>query len=66
MGEVCHRADVLVDRTVVEFQHSILSPSVFDDRNNFYLNLGYKVVWVFDISNLYKNGKIRYPTTPDW
>lgn len=65
LGEVCHRADVLVDRTAVEFQHSILSPSVFDDRNNFYLNLGYKVVWVFDISNLYKNGKIRYETEND-
>lgn len=60
LGEVCHRADVLVDRTVVEFQHSILSPTVFDDRNNFYLNLGYKVVWLFDITDLYENGKIRY------
>ena len=60
LGEVCHRADVLVDRTVVEFQHSILSPTVFDDRNNFYLNLGYKVVWLFDISDIYKEGKISY------
>lgn len=60
LGEVCHRADVLVDRTVVEFQHSILSHGVFDDRNNFYLNLGYKVVWLFDISDLYAAGKISY------
>ena len=60
MGEVCHRADVLVDRTVVEFQHSIVSASVFDDRNNFYLNLGYKVVWLFDITDVYKNKRISY------
>lgn len=65
LGEICHRADVLVDRTVVEFQHSILSPSIFDDRNNFYLNLGYKVVWVFDISYLYESSKIRYTTEDD-
>ncbi|MCR5808776.1 MAG: UvrD-helicase domain-containing protein [Clostridiales bacterium] len=60
LGKVCHRADVLVDRTVVEFQHSILQPAVFDDRNNFYLNLDYKVVWLFDISDIYKEGKISY------
>lgn len=65
LGEVCHRADVLVDRTVVEFQHSIVSASVFDDRNNFYLNLGYKVVWLFDINDVYKNKKISYCNEDD-
>ena len=52
LGETKHRADVIIGKTVVEFQHSLLSASKFDDRNNFYFNLGYKVVWLFDISAL--------------
>lgn len=48
LGETKHRADVLVDRTVIEFQHSIMPVKAFDDRNNFYFNLGYKVIWLFD------------------
>lgn len=42
LGETKHRADVLVDRTVIEFQHSIMPVKAFDDRNNFYFNLGSK------------------------
>lgn len=60
LGETVHRADVVIDYTVVEFQHSILSPDKFDDRNNFYLNLGYKVVWLFDLSDLFENGQITF------
>ena len=60
LGETKHRADVLIDRTVVEFQHSIMQVKAFDDRNNFYSNLGYKVVWLFDLSEIYSQGKIRY------
>lgn len=38
-----HRADVLTDRTVVEFQHSPLSSGKYNDRNVFYHgNIGYK------------------------
>jgi len=45
-----HRADVLIDKTVLEFQHSHLSSDEFNDRNEFYTSLGYHVVWVFDFS----------------
>ncbi len=63
LGETSHRADILVGRTVVEFQHSSLSPDNFDDRNNFYHNLGYKVVWLFDMSELMEADRlVSYPT----
>lgn len=60
LGETKHRADILIGRTVVEFQHSIMPVKAFDDRNNFYFNLNYKVVWLFDLSNLMENGKLTY------
>lgn len=60
LGDTKHRADVLVDRTVIEFQHSIMPAAAFDDRNNFYFNLGYKVIWLFDLSSLYTEGQISY------
>ncbi|WP_303833859.1 competence protein CoiA family protein [Ruminococcus flavefaciens] len=48
LGEIKHRADVMIDRTVLEFQHSPLSPEKFSDRNVFYAGLGHKVIWIFD------------------
>lgn len=60
LGEVKHRADVLTGRTVVEFQHSIMPTKAFEDRNNFYINLNYKVVWLFDLSDIVKNGEMTY------
>ena len=53
-----HRADVFINNTVIEFQHSPLSSEEFDDRNNFYTGLGYKVVWIFDLTAEYEEGKI--------
>lgn len=44
-----HRADVYIDKIVFEFQHSPISESEFDDRNNFYNDLGFHVVWIFDV-----------------
>lgn len=55
-----HRADVFKDNVVVEFQHSPISPSEFTARNNFYNGLGYKVAWVFDVSEQFENGSIYY------
>lgn len=52
LGDTKHRADVMIDRTVIEFQHSIMPVKAFDDRNNFYFNLGNKVIWLFELSNL--------------
>lgn len=60
LGETKHRADILIDRTVVEFQHSIMSAQAFDNRNNFYFNLGYKVVWLFDLSDIFSKGALTY------
>ena len=59
LGETKHRADVLIGRTVIEFQHSIMPVKSFDDRNNFYFNLGYKVVWLFDLSDIYSSGALK-------
>ena len=65
LGQTAHRADVMIDRSVIEFQHSVMSPDKFDDRNNFYLNLGYKVIWLFDLSDLFESGKITYEKRED-
>ena len=31
-----HRADVFINNTVIEFQHSPITEAEFNDRNNFY------------------------------
>ncbi len=64
-GETKHRADVLIGRTVVEFQHSIMPVKAFDDRNNFYFNLNYKVVWLFDLSDIIESGNLTYCSEND-
>jgi superfamily I DNA/RNA helicase len=60
LGETKHRADVMIDRTVIEFQHSIMPVAAFDNRNNFYFNLGHKVIWLFDVSDLWQKGHLSY------
>ena len=60
LGETKHRADVMIGRTVIEFQHSIMSVQAFNDRNCFYFNLGYKVVWLFDLSGVFSMGGLTY------
>ncbi len=44
-----HRADVCINNTVIEFQHSPISRPEFNKRNWFYTKAGYKVIWVFDL-----------------
>lgn len=58
-GEVRHRGDIVSGKTVIEFQHSPLSPKGFNKRTNFYHNCECKVIWVFDLLDDYKVGKIR-------
>ncbi len=53
-----HRADVIVGRTVIEFQKSTLTPQQFNDRNTFYHDLGYRVVWLFDLRKPFWEGTI--------
>ena len=58
--DVRHRADVITDRTVVELQHSPLSSGKFNDRNVFYHgNIGYKVVWLYDMRDDFEQGLIQ-------
>lgn len=56
-----HRADVLIEqcKTVIEFQHSTLDQDEFEDRNNFYNLLGYKVIWIFDEAEQYESSAIE-------
>ena len=49
-----HRADVLIDGFVIEFQHSPISRDEIKERNEFYTCCGYKVIWVFDA-----HGKVK-------
>ena len=59
LGEIKHRADVLIGRAVTEFQRSNMSSKAFSDRNNFYFNLGYKVIWVFDFQEQFASGRLH-------
>lgn len=57
-----HRADILKDDMIIEFQHSPISIDELRDRNLFYREAGYKVAWVFDFSEQYDIGAIvDYP-----
>jgi len=58
LGAIKHRADILTGKTVLEFQHSPLTADAFNKRNNFYLEFGYKVVWLFDLTADYAEGKV--------
>ena len=62
LGSINHRADVMIDRTVVEFQHSSMSTETFNNRNSFYDGLGYKVIWLFDLKDDYTNGQLSFRT----
>lgn len=58
LGNIVHRADILVGKTVIEFQHSPMSVDFFNKRSSYYQSLGYKVVWVFDLTDEFSDGKI--------
>lgn len=52
---VKHRADVFINGTVIEFQHSPITAEEIAERNKFYAACGYKIVWVFDAEGKIKN-----------
>ncbi len=54
-----HRADILKDGVVVEFQHSSISVDEFCERNDFYINAGYRVAWVIDVADRFEEGQIK-------
>ena len=65
-----HRADILIENHVIEFQHSPITPNEVMRRNNFYRNAGYQVIWVFDETTAFNMGNIvqndRDDTRFDW
>ncbi len=64
-GDEKHRADVLVNQTVIEFQHSSITTEDFNSRNIFYNRVGYNVVWVFDLIDEYQEGVISIIDPPN-
>lgn len=60
LGKIKHRGDIITGRTVVEFQNSIITHQDFEDRNNFYNNAGYKLIWLFNLTNLIEKKEINY------
>lgn len=55
---VKHRADVVFRKFVIEFQHTHISAEEFNERNNFYVSAGYRVIWIFDKVYEYDTGQI--------
>ena len=55
-----HRADILIHNTVIEAQHSPISAEEFQDRNEFFEMLGYRIIWIFDMRDRFDSGQIRY------
>lgn len=53
-----HRADVLACGYVIEFQHSSISKKEFNERNWFYLQCGYRVIWIFDLRDKWEGEQI--------
>lgn len=48
-----HRADVLIDDIVLEFQNSPITAAEFEDRNEFFKKAGYRLAWIFNLSRVY-------------
>ncbi len=65
-GKEKHRADILKDGVVLELQHSPLSAQEYISRNDFYKALGYKVVWVFDVSDQMSEGNLFFTDGDPW
>lgn len=60
-----HRADVFINDTVIEFQHSPISAEEFQERNEFYTGLGYRVVWLFDAREAFDKTLFADESNPD-
>ena len=56
-----HRADVFVKERnlVVEFQGDRIRQTEFTSRNDFFVKLGYRVLWIFDESRPFENESIE-------
>lgn len=56
-GSEKHRADVVIGRSVIEFQSSRF-PEAINIKNHFYVEAGYRVVWLFNCVDKYYDGNI--------
>ncbi|WP_270565090.1 competence protein CoiA [Clostridium beijerinckii] len=54
-----HRADVLCYGYAIEFQNSPISSKEFNERNYFYYLLRKKVIWIFNMIDLYERDTIE-------
>lgn len=59
MGKT-HRADILIDNTVIEFQHSPITSDEFMARNRFFRSAGYRIAWVFDVTSQYESQELTF------
>ena len=59
VSEEKHRADVMAYGYVIEFQHSPITAEEFNERNNFYLHSGKKVIWIFDFRKEFSSHRIK-------
>lgn len=64
-GEKIHRADIMVGNIVIEFQHSPITAEEFAKRNAFFADTGKRIVWVFDVSEQFRNHTIDYADNSD-
>lgn len=60
-----HRADVMVNDIVIEFQHSPITANEFIDRNSFFTRLGKRIAWVFDVSEQFDNETLQFSEDDD-
>ena len=58
-GKKKHIADILINQTVIEFQHSSISLFEFNERNEFYTAAGYNVIWIFDRITDFENKRVH-------
>lgn len=47
-----HRADVLINDIVLEFQYSSITAAEFQERNEFFKKAGYRLAWVFNLGEI--------------
>lgn len=63
---ITHIADICIGEYVIEIQHSPMDPGIFWERTIFYMQAGYKVIWIFDWTDKFRNNHVEcYKTTYD-
>lgn len=63
---VKHIADIKIGNTIIEFQHSRMSNDEFWERNEFYTDAGFDLVWLFDLIDEFKSERIIRNIGKEW